>query len=45
MKFDAEEPAEMDKNDQHADRSQGAARAISVRGSIRSRPPVPNVLS
>lgn len=31
QKFEAEEPDEMNKNDQHADRSQGAARAISVR--------------
>jgi hypothetical protein len=30
MKFDAEEPDEMDRNNQKMDRSQGAARAISV---------------
>ena len=30
QKFEAEEPDEMNKNEQHADRSQGAARAISV---------------
>ena len=30
MKFEAEEPDQMNKNEQHADRSQGAARAISV---------------
>ena len=33
MKFEAEEPDQMNKNEQHADRSQGAARAISVRAS------------
>lgn len=31
MKFEAEEPEEMSRNKQNADRSQGAARAISVR--------------
>ena len=30
QKFEAEQPDEMDKNNQSMDRSQGAARAISV---------------
>lgn len=37
MKFDAEDPAEVSKNDKQGDvdRSQGAARAISVSGINR----------
>jgi L-lactate dehydrogenase (cytochrome) len=31
QKFEAEQPDEMDRNNQSMDRSQGAARAISVR--------------
>ena len=31
QKFEAEQPDEMNRNEQQADRSQGAARAISVR--------------
>ena len=38
MKFDAEEPDEMDKNHSKMDRSQGAARAISVSLTARRLP-------
>lgn len=34
QKFDAEAPDEMEKNNEQADRSQGAARAISVRNLL-----------
>jgi hypothetical protein len=34
QKFEAEQPDEMDRNNQSMDRSQGAARAISVRISL-----------
>ena len=37
MKFEAEEPDEMDKNNSAMDRTQGAARAISVSISFINR--------